>query len=385
MPTVFQEERSAPALQRGSAAFALPVETRAAARQAFLITAGALVWLGNLFFPIAPAVALDPSWQWVLNHAATTDYVFGHDVVYTYGPWGWLTTQYYHPPTFLSRLAWEYAFKALCAALVVLASTGLSRPRRVTWLGASLVLPPLFQDTFPMLVIGGTAVWIARARPGAGATLLVGALSGFLALQKFSYLLAAASVLAPVAVQLMLQRRWPTLGALATSVFGVFVSGWLAAGQPLGALPNFLQRAAWVSVDYTDAMGFEESAEVFGCGVGVASLFLLLIWDRPRWRSLPLTLALTCMGFLSWKHGFVRADGHTMGFFFLMAFAAIAAPWLNPSATWRRTFLSALLGVLSLAGAAIANPELPAIVARSVREYLPAKAHAALNVSQLYV
>ena len=74
--------------------------------------------LAGYFFPITPSLGLDPSWQMALNHGWTNHWIFGSDVVFTYGPWGWLTTLFYDPETFPLRLAWELAWKTTTALLL---------------------------------------------------------------------------------------------------------------------------------------------------------------------------------------------------------------------------------------------------------------------------
>jgi hypothetical protein len=361
-----------------------PRRLRRCASWAAAVLAGLLIWLGNLFFPGIPSVGLDPSWQLVLNHAAGTDWVFGRDLVYTYGPWGWLTTLYYFADTFAARLTWELLFKAVAALLIVAVASTLSWPRRLGFLAAALVLPALFQDTLPMLLIAGLTLWAAHTRPCSALLCLAGALVGFLALQKFTYLLMIAGGGACVAAQLLIQRRWKHIAALASGTCGAFLLGWLAAGQPLDALPAFLRHSSVISSGYTDAMFLDETATVFWFGFASAVLFLSLVWDSPGWRNLPLALALTGFGFIAWKLGFVRADGHTLGFFFPLVFAGLAAPWINRVANWRRTALSCALTLTALTGAIVANPEIPGAADRAVRQHLVGKAKALFKLDRLY-
>ena len=348
------------------------------------ILAAVLIWLGNLFFPTIPTVGLDPSWQLVLNHAAHTDWVFGRDLVYTYGPWGWLTTQYYFADTFAIRFAWELLFKAVGAILIVIAATRLAWPRRIALLAAALLLPPFFQDTWPMLLIAGLTLRAARPTTPRALLIIAGAFLGFLALQKFTFLVMVAGGLACVIAHHAIERRWSAAAWLFASAFGAFLGGWLAAGQPLAALPAFLQHAAWISSDYGDAMFLDESTPVFACGVASAILFLLLVWDSPRWRNLPLAFALTGFGFVAWKLGFVRADGHTLGFFFFALFAGLVAPWLNDAPQRRRTIVSWSLVVVALAGSLAAAPDLPANIGRALRVHLADKTRALLRTDPLY-
>ena len=47
-----------------------------------------------------PSSGLDPSWTQVQTHAFTHAWQFGTDIVFTYGPWGFLATTLYDPATY---------------------------------------------------------------------------------------------------------------------------------------------------------------------------------------------------------------------------------------------------------------------------------------------
>ena len=79
-------------------------------RYAWLASAGRFTaWLAGLALlllallpwrPLLYDAALDPSRQMVLHWAYAKGIVFGRDLVFTYGPLGFLNWRYYHPETF---------------------------------------------------------------------------------------------------------------------------------------------------------------------------------------------------------------------------------------------------------------------------------------------
>src|SRR5260370_29230780 len=75
---------------------------------------------------------LDESWQWALNAATQNSYIFGKDVVFTYGPLGFLMT----PRPFGRNFQWAACFavfiRAVFAALLALMGS-LARTRRGFW------------------------------------------------------------------------------------------------------------------------------------------------------------------------------------------------------------------------------------------------------------
>lgn len=329
------------------------------------------IWLASLFFPLVSDTSLDSSWQFAVNTAWKAGWVYGRDLVFTYGPWGWLTMTFYDAGTFAGRVGWELCWKALGAILAVWLAASLPWPRRLALLIGALLLMPVFGDTLPFLVIIGLVLWSARARaPHPAALAAIGALLGLLALQKFTFFVLVVVGVAAVTAFRLLQRETKTAAWLAGSASLGVLAWWVAAAQPLAALPLFIQRSAWISSGYTEAMYVYETPVVFRLGLACAALFLFLVWTAPRWRTLPLALALTAFGLVSWKHGFVRADGHTLGFFSLMIFAGIVAPHLNPSRSVRLTVASWLLCLVGVAGTIAAVPGLMSVLHYLLRAHL---------------
>ena len=54
-----------------------------------LILLIAIVTLPGLYHPLGP-VGLDPGWQWAINQARDAGLIFGRDIVFPYGPLGFL-------------------------------------------------------------------------------------------------------------------------------------------------------------------------------------------------------------------------------------------------------------------------------------------------------
>lgn len=322
------------------------------------IAAMVICWVALLSLPVPPEHGLDASWQLALNHDWLHRLVFGRDVVFTYGPWGWLTTVFCLQDTLNAHLVWEFAWKGLAAFSVVRVAWHISRVRAVLLYAGTLTVVPVFQDTLAMLFIAGIAIWLTGKR-GVSAALLVsvGLLSGLLMLQKFTYLLMVLCGLAIITLEWGLHREWRSVIWLgASSAIGV-VAWWLAASQPLLALPAFLQGSAIIAGGYSEAMFLYESPPVFALGIATVFLFMLVLWEIPNLRSAARLLMCATFGFLVWKHGFVRADGHTMGFFSCMFVFGLAAPlFLRWNA--RRAIASWAVSATALGGAFVAIPTL---------------------------
>ena len=67
----------------------------------------------------------DPSWRYVLHQSFVDCLRFGTDVIFTYGPFGFLTTRMYHPQT----------YSLMLAIWVILATVFFWRPCFSVWSG----------------------------------------------------------------------------------------------------------------------------------------------------------------------------------------------------------------------------------------------------------
>lgn len=331
-----------------------------AGRRLLFVVATLLLWVTLLGFPIAAEPGLDASWQLVLNHAWTHHFAFGRELVFTYGPWGWLNTQYYDPATFGERLTWDLAWKGLAACWIVRVAFALPMVRRILVLAAALLLLPVFGDLLPMLVISGMLVSLLRTTgANRGRWVALGLLLGLLCLQKFSWFIAVACGLAAVGLDFAARREWRAAGWLIGSWLAGVIGWWCAAGQTLADLPGFLQHAMWSAAVYDEAMFFAEPPRVLFLGLATAGAYLLLVWVDCR-RSVLQALLLTGLGLLVWKQSFVRADLHTFGFFFFMIFVGLAAPlvWVRGATGWWRPARAWVLVGLAVAGAIATEPGL---------------------------
>jgi hypothetical protein len=66
------------------------------------------------WIPAMPDIGIDPSWAAVLNHAFTHHWQFGKDLVFTFGPFGFLYAKTFDPATYGWMLsAWIFFAFAL--------------------------------------------------------------------------------------------------------------------------------------------------------------------------------------------------------------------------------------------------------------------------------
>ena len=326
-------------------------------RLPLLVIGGILLWLGSVHSPVAPATGLDASWQQVLGYAREQRFALGRDIVFTYGPWGWLTTAYCHPSQYWPRLAWELILNGTLACGWVFVSMHLSWWRSVALLAFGLFLLPFFTDTTYVALVVGVLIWLGTQRGHHPITVTVlGSCLGFLAMQKFTLFVMTGAGAGGICLCLWLRRERRPAIILTIAWFAGLIGSWLMAGQSLKSFAPFLQNSFAVASAYQEAMSFQEKIWIFWLGISCALLTAALILSvaarsKGTWLA-RAALAATCfgLGYLVWKHGFVRADGHVLGFFYCTLIAALLVP--------RLLVISLPLAVVSLAGIYWAIPAL---------------------------
>ena len=69
-------------------------------------------------FPSMPRHNLDPSWIFSLNEAAVRKFIFGQDIIFTYGPYSNIYTHFYDPENIYTLIIGSlYITCSFCYAL----------------------------------------------------------------------------------------------------------------------------------------------------------------------------------------------------------------------------------------------------------------------------
>ena len=296
------------------------------------------------------AAGLDPSWKIGLHLAAVHRLVFGQDVIFTYGPLGFLTQPLTVEPTTatlsiaFSLLVW------LALAFVVFASARRSFPPVAAFALTYLVLdlPTQIIDAVVLLLFFAAVRLLERdERHASGLVAVVaGIAAGAILLVKLN-----DGVLALVLLALALRRLAPVLIVVAVPTVVVL---WVAAGNPISALPHWLAASAHVISGYSETMASEGSArgaETSWAIVLVVGGAALLLWrDRLKRPVLLLMTAVFVAAFL--KEGFVRHDAHDLVFFGAFGVAVLAFEWRT-----RAFQLAAAALVVLVSAAVLTTPE----------------------------
>lgn len=277
------------------------------------------------FFPLMPISTLDSSWSQALNEAVARHFVFGREVIYTYGPLASVQTCVYHPATDIVMMLGRLLIASgLCAGYIM-----LCWPRRMPLL---CLLPFLT-----------ASVWISYFSFDAIAIAL-----------PFLLFCVILRLSTPISSPLSLQTNWMTVCALSTltcavsilplikgtytvvatangalSIAIMFLSrkgrlalllmslailtlalGWIGVGQPLSSFSPFFLSQIPVISGYSAAMSSRGPLLIVFLAIVVMAAMVIIshrnIGDLRFKRLVPLALSFSM--FIAFKAGFVRQD-----------------------------------------------------------------------------
>jgi len=288
--------------------------------------------------------------------------VFGRQVVFTYGPLGLVT----EPRAVTGGTLILGLLGAAVMQLALVAVVLHALRRRFSWpiaalialLGVTIIvsvssgLPPLDEIAFGLVAIA-LAQPPARARQAARTLALAGgALAGLALLVKFNDGIGAAAIVAVGLLGGVGRRRSLATGALAFVLTTTIT--WLALGQPLAALPDYVSTGVSIVEGYVDAMGYNllgatgqwELLVVILSAVVLAAAAWSSLTDAPLRRRVSLAACVLLVHYFVAREMFVRYDaGHAAALALLLA-----VPLTIP---WRRGQLAA--GVAIATGLAVAS------------------------------
>jgi len=276
-----------------------------------------------------PAAGLDPSWQAGLNLARQRGLRFGPDLVFTYGPWGFLD----HPEA-VSRfnlvagtlftigavgaawLAVRAALRArlgqlgaaLTASLLVMLCALTILPSALLFAGMMLALLIFVDRPFPR-----SRGWIPAAAAGCAALLIQ---------IKFSEG-AVLAVGALCAAAFAGARRWRRLAEAGLALVLGTLFCWLLARQPLTAFPSWLREMRQVVGGYTDAMSLEARPNVLPyllivAITGLAVGYLVrLARERPARIVVGIAVLVALALYLGFREGTGRHGPGMQKYFYM--------------------------------------------------------------------
>ena len=323
------------------------------------VAAGFLLLMAFAVFRMPPWLPLfaiesngvDPSWQMLLNEAVSSDWVFGRDLFFTYGPFGFIHARMYHPET------WGILVTAWLGISVIMADLvwRVSGPGRLSFVGRALfgfaILEFMSRDAMAVCfglhaLVFMEAVGISRKDAKTQrADSIVGPLHvvrqaipilllAALPWAKFSYFVTAAFFGCALLVAGFVQRRFPWQALLS---FTVCPLAWLMSGATLAECGQFIGTGFQLAGGYSAAMGLGPDSTAGAVAV-IAAAFVVLtlpVWLVSRlrlgdWRLSILTmLFFHGLLFITWKSCFVRYHAERIPVFLGTVFPLMAYGWLT--------------------------------------------------------
>jgi hypothetical protein len=311
-------------------------------------------------FPSYPKLELDSSWRMAYGWFFQQRMQIGRDVVFTYGPLGFLMWRTYSGLQFSSLILWGLFESVVFAGIIVANARNLRGFARFAYFLFFALLGVIYEDARHMIIIALLGWELVRCAggPARRSTALIALLLALLGMIKFTNLMLGGFIIIVTSGYELWRRRPRAALALSAWFFGGYIALWILCRQNPLNLPLYLINFLEISRGYDAAMGLPtppdalwKALAVLGALAAYGGLYLRLHPDRPR--ALAFAAILGAFLFLNWKQGFVRSDGHMIGFFICALVPAAAFPVLLEDAPkWRalQRLLLAIVAVFCVAG-----------------------------------
>ena len=295
----------------------------------------ALLVIGCFNFPLMPSAELDPSWRMALGYFFENNMQFGRDVAFTYGPLGFIMGKTFSGLQFWSLIAGQLTLAIISATVILRQGLRISGYNRILYVIFVLLFGSLYEDALHMIVLTILGFELLRLKdsPRYWYIALIGAVLAFYSQIKFTDLLLAVFIVFLVLGYGIWKRKWNAAACLGASFLIVYLGIWISCGQSLSNIPAYLRSSWEISQGYQWAMGVPTPDRMLWKGLFVlvglivyAATHLRINPHKPR--AIANVLLLGAFVYLNWKHGFVRADGHMIGFFFCALLPITAYPHL---------------------------------------------------------
>ena len=303
---------------------------------AFSLAVAILTWDSAL---IIPTPGLDPSWILGLNLAAESGLDHGTQFVFTYGPLGFLE----QPMVVDGLLATLAAVYLLAIRTALVASILWAARQSFPWPAAAalaVVVAALIPRAIGSVPLALTAIWclvaLQRSPPRWVGSLLVFGGGTLAALETVVKLNIGPTMLVLVGLTLVLlpTDRVRNLATLAGVFAAAFTLLWLAAGQGLDSVGDYVSSSVEIVAGYGGAMQANAAPLPWDGWAALAVAAVTLAATAYAGVGLPWMrrlgmLAVVGLLLLSLeKYAFVRHDaGHVAAFFGTPAAVLIALRW----------------------------------------------------------
>jgi hypothetical protein len=296
-----------------------------------------------------PIAGLDPSWRLALHIGARQGLDPGSDLVFTYGPLGYLSVPLLaYSATAAQALLFMIVLQSALVASMLVAARRFMPPVLAiiaAYLVGWLLVDRIEAALVVALLIGALAIQGAiRDRLAPWFLAAGGVAATILLLVKLNVGLGCI-VIGAVSAWWLRPGRWRALGVFLGSALAALLAIWVLAGWSLRDIVPFFVGSLDSVTGYSAAMFVEEAGrdwEVPAFWALITAVAVLLMSELPRIpraRGVSLAAVIGVFTFLEFKHGFVRHDIHAIGAFAAFAAVPLAVAWT----AWRRAAAAILV------------------------------------------
>lgn len=299
------------------------------------LTAPMILYLMVALFPGVESVnapGLDNSAIYALNHLPQTEYAFGKDVFYTYGPLGYLQVPMPVGDSLARAMIFRIAIHLLLGALLFMHWRATGNGQGI-WVFAvcyllvniigfgSAITVEFFSDYYLIMICGlALSLGLKRERWLAFSLTTCGIISSLLLFIKFNTGLAATATFF-VALAVIFTRspkRWKLLlAAVSIYLITVLVLSLTLVGG-LGQMAMWLRTTFEIASEYNVAMSIQGARLALLEGLAAFAVYLaLVVWLFLKKSTAGLVgLVFIPVMLMALKSGFVRQEGHELTYFF---------------------------------------------------------------------
>ena len=294
----------------------------------FFVWAFAFISAITLFVPcnpLMPTRGLDPSWAFGLNQLVAQGFNFGHEVIFTFGPYAAIYTRSYHPFTdFMAMAGSLYLAIAFCGCSYLLMRSAkfylvfifyTMLVAFVSSLDCLLFSIPLMAGLVGFKMAFFEVGLFGRRKTSPWLVFLVFAPFGLLVLIKGTLIIGCGAVAGLCTAFFVLKKKWvfALVGFFTPVVMAIFF--WQLSGQSTINFFNFFNGVLKVTSGYSDSMSMDGNPREVLVFLSVSILFFLNLASQKEVHKIGAVflLALSFIYlFLSFKAGFVRHDSHAV-------------------------------------------------------------------------
>jgi hypothetical protein len=304
-----------------------------------------------------PTVGLDASWNAGLSMAVHEGLRWGSEIVFTYGPLGFINGQSIWF-TDLGLLGFAYnatLYLGFCMALVWGLRRSIPAPPAVAIAFLIVTVLPLIEQAIVLAVLLCMRALEGERSPRAVNGIVLGA-AAFSAIEVLIKLSAGPMIAVFFLVALVgIRARWWQIAAYLALLGAGLIGLWLLTGQSLGEVPAFLRNTYQVvsgfsqtMISSTDVAPWQVVAAT-AAAVGVTIALVVASWRgsypdaRARWCGVVL---MALAAFTVFKEGVVRTDaGHLSLFFSTACILWISIPWTRARRYWMLAGVAAIVAI----------------------------------------